>query len=257
MTISKRAQSLHEELFPNYKSTLKGTDPELIELFDNFAFDEVIEHSALDIKTRTMLVLASLIGSNAVAEFEVMANGALNVGVTPIELKEIVYQAVAYIGMGRAFEFIDVTNGVLSERGVALPLHGQSTTTRETRFEKGLAAQKAIFGSAIDRMYEQAPTDEQHIQRFLSANCFGDFYTRGGLDLKQRELVTLSILIALAGTEPQVKGHIQGNLNVGNHRALLVGVLTALLPWVGYPRTLTALKCLDEMAPETKGDGHE
>jgi len=257
MAISNRAQRLHEELFPDHRSTLEQTDPELIELFDNFAFDEVIEHGQLDLKTRTMLVLASLIGSNAVAEFEVMAGGALNVGVTPIELKEIVYQAVAYVGMGRAFELLDVTNGVLAERGVALPLPGQSTTTRETRFEKGLEAQKAIFGSAIDRMYEQAPTDEQHIQRFLSANCFGDFYTRGGLDLQQRELVTLSILIALGGAEPQIKGHIQGNLNVGNDRARLVGVITALLPWVGYPRTLTALKCLDEVVPHGKGDGHE
>ena len=210
MPISERAQRIHESLFPAHNSTLEQTDPELIELFDNFAFDEVVEHSPLDLKTRTMLVLAALIGSDSVAEFEVMAGGALNVGVTPGELKEIVYQAVAYVGMGRVFELIHVANGLLADRGVTLPLAGQSTTTRETRFEKGLAAQKAIFGAAIDRMYEQAPKDEQHIQRLLSANCFGDYYTRGGLDLKQRELVTLSILIALGGTEPQIKGHVQG-----------------------------------------------
>lgn len=180
-----------------------------------------------------MLVLAALIGSDSVAEFEVMAGGALNVGVTPVELKEIVHQAVAYVGMGRAFEFIHVANGLLADRGLTLPLAGQSTTTRETRFEKGLAAQKAIFGAAIDRMYEQAPRDEQHIQRLLSANCFGDFYTRSGHDLKQRGLITLSILIARGGAEPQIKGHVQGNVNVGNGRAVLVAVMTALLPWVG------------------------
>jgi 4-carboxymuconolactone decarboxylase len=192
-------------------------------------------------------VLAALIGGHAVAEFTVMAGGALNVGVTPVELKEIVYQSVAYVGMGKAFDFVRATNELLAGRGVALPLPLQSTTTRETRFDKGLAAQKAIFGAATDRMYEQAPKDEQHIQRFLSANCFGDFYTRTGLRLEQRELITLSILIALGGAEPQIKGHVQGNLNVGNDRAVLVAVITALLPWVGYPRTLTALKCLDEI----------
>jgi 4-carboxymuconolactone decarboxylase len=206
---------------------------------------------------RAMLAVAALIGSHAVAEFRVMAGGALNVGVTPVELKEIVYQSVAYVGMGKAFDFVRVTNELLASRGVALPLPGQSTTTRETRFEKGLAAQNAIFGASIDRMYEQAPRDQQHIQRLLSANCFGDYYTRGGLDLKQRELVTLSILIALGGTEPQIKGHVQGNVNVGNDRSVLVAVMTALLPWVGYPRTLTALKCVDEIAPAAKGDGHE
>jgi len=256
MAISEQAQRAHDELFPDHRSTLKATDPELIELFDNFAFDEVIAHSGLDTKTRTMLVLAALIGGHAVAEFKVMSGGALNVGVTPVELKEIVYQSVAYVGMSKAFDFIHATNDVLTSRGVQLPLERQATTTRANRHEKGLAMQKAIFGPAIDRMYEQSPMDQRHIQRLLSANCFGDYYTRKGLDLKLRELVTLSILIALGGAEPQIKGHVQGNLNVGNDRRLLVSAMTALLPWVGYPRTLTALKCLDEIVPEPKEDRH-
>jgi 4-carboxymuconolactone decarboxylase len=102
----------------------------------------------------------------------------------------------------------------------------------------------------IDQMYQQSPKDLLHIQRFLSANCFGDFYTRNGLDIKIRGLVTLSILIALGGTESQIKGHIQDNLNVENDRSVLVDLMTQLLPWVGYPRTLNALKCLNETAPE-------
>ena len=70
------------------------------------------------------------------------------------------------------------------------------------------------------------------------------------MDLKLRELVTLSILIALGGVESQIKGHIQGNLNVGSDRAVLMDLITQLLPWVGYPRTLNAMKCLNELAPE-------
>jgi 4-carboxymuconolactone decarboxylase len=134
-------------------------------------------------------------------------------------------------------------------RGVALPLDGQSATNSGTREEKGLAVQKAIFGATIDQMYERSPKDLLHIQRFLSANCFGGYYTRGGLDLKTRELVTLSILIALGGADSQVKGHIQGNVNVGNGRDVLIDVVTQLLPWVGYPRTLNALAALNEVAP--------
>ena len=101
----------------------------------------------------------------------------------------------------------------------------------------------------IGQLYEQSPKDQLHIQRFLSANCFGDHYTRKGLDIKLRELVTLSILIALGGVETQIKGHVQGNLNVGNDRSILNDLITQLLPWVGYPRTLNALKCLNEVAP--------
>ena len=248
MNISQAAHRNHEELFPNHQSILKITDPELIEVFDNFAFDEVLAQSNLDTKTRVMMILASLIASQAVNEYKVMAGAALNVGVTPVQIKEILYQAVPYVGMARAFEFLHATNEALTTRGISLPLEGQSTNTPETRYERGLSVQKAIFGKMIDRLYEQSPKDQLHIQRFLSANCFGDYYTRQGLDIKLRELVTLSILIALGGVESQIKGHIQGNLNVGNDRSILNDLITQLLPWVGYPRTLNALKCLNEVA---------
>lgn len=245
--ITETANRNHEELFPNHKSTLKVTDPELIEIFDNFAFDEVLAQSKLDTKTRVMMILAALIGSQSVNEYKIMAGGALNVGVTPVEIKEILYQSVPYVGMAKAFDFLYATNELLSSRNVSLPLEGQSTTDTKTRYEKGLAVQKAVFGRTIDQLYEQSPKDQLHIQRFLSAHCFGDHYTRNGLDIKLRELVTLSILIALGGVESQIKGHIQGNLNVGNDRSVLVDLMTQLLPWVGYPRTLNALKCLNEV----------
>ncbi|MEH1986663.1 carboxymuconolactone decarboxylase family protein [Nostoc sp.] len=248
--ISEAAHKNHEELFPNHKSTLKVTDPELIEVFDNFAFDEVIAESKLDTKTRVVLILASIIGSQAVSEYRVMVGAALNVGVTPIEIKEILYQSVPYVGMAKAFDFVHATNEVMSSRGIQLPLEGQSTTNPETRYDKGLAIQKAVFGKTIDQMYERSPKDQLHIQRFLSANCFGDYYTRNGVDIKVRELITLSILIALGGVESQIKGHIQGNLNIGNGKDILLDLITQLLPWVGYPRTLNALKCLQEVATE-------
>ncbi|MEH1789506.1 carboxymuconolactone decarboxylase family protein [Nostoc sp.] len=248
--ISEAAHKNHEELFPNHKSTLKVTDPELIEVFDNFAFNEVIAESKLDTKTRVVLILASIIGSQAVSEYRVMVDAALNVGVTPIEIKEILYQSIPYVGMAKAFDFVHATNEVMSSRGIQLPLEGQSTTSPETRYDKGLAIQKAVFGETIDQMYERSPKDQLHIQRFLSANCFGDYYTRNGVDIKVRELITLSILIALGGVESQIKGHIQGNLNVGNGKDILLDLITQLLPWVGYPRTLNALKCLNEVATE-------
>ncbi|MBH8576822.1 carboxymuconolactone decarboxylase family protein [Nostocaceae cyanobacterium CENA369] len=248
--ISEAARKNHEELFPNHKSTMKVTDPELIEVFDNFAFNEVIAQSKLDTKTRVVLILASIIGSQAVSEYRVMVDAALNVGVTPIEIKEILYQSVPYVGMAKAFDFVHATNEVMSNRGIQLPLEGQSTTNPETRYDKGLAIQKAMFGETIDQMYERSPKDQLHIQRFLSANCFGDYYTRNGVDIKVRELITLSILIALGGVESQIKGHIQGNLNVGNGKDILLDLITQLLPWVGYPRTLNALKCLNEVVTE-------
>ena len=250
MAISDAARKNHDELFPGHVSTLSVTDPELIEYFDNFAFDEVLTYGALETRTRLMVQLAALIGAQALSEYRIMLGAALTVGVTPIEAKEIVYQAVPYVGMGKAFDFIHATNDVLTARGIALPLEGQSTTTPETRAEKGLAVQQQIVGAdRVNAMYAGAPTDELHIQRLLSANCFGDHYTRTGIDIPTRELLTLAVLVALGGCDPQVKGHIAANLNVGNPRPQILTVLTQLLPLVGYPRTLNALRALDEVSP--------
>jgi 4-carboxymuconolactone decarboxylase len=250
MRISETAERNHEQLFPNHKSTLKITDPELIEVFDNFAFDEVLGYGKLDNKTRLMVILASLIAMQTLSEYKVMLNGALNIGVTPVEVKEIIYQSVPYVGIAKVFDFIHATNEILEIRGIKLPLEGKSTTSPETRYEKGLEVQKSIFGDMIDHMYKESPANQIHIQKYLSANCFGDYYTRKGIDLRTRELLTFAMILALGGCEPQLKGHIQGNVNVGNDKEILLGAVTQLLPYVGYPRTLNAIRCLNEVIPE-------
>lgn len=250
MSVSEKANRNHEELWPDYKSRALQTDPELIELFDNFAFDEVLNYSNLDTKTRVMMILGSTIACQAQGEYRMMVNAALNVGVTPVEVKEILYQSVPYVGIAKVVDFIYLTNEILTGRGIELPLEGQSTTTMETRYEKGLEVQKTIFGEVIDKMYQDSPVNQLHIQKLLSANCFGDYYTRNGLDLKTRELLTFSILISLGGCEPQVKGHVHGNLNVGNDKQVMLEVVTQLLPYVGYPRSLNAIKCINEVIPE-------
>ena len=250
MTISQTAKNNHEQLFPNSQGTLQITDPELLEIFENFTFDEVLREHNVDIRTRLMVILAACLGSQALLEFRMTVNGALNVGVTAVEIKEIIYQAVPYVGMAKVVDFLLVSNEIFESRGIKLPLESQATTSQETRLEKGLEVQKAIFGEVIDQMYTDSPANQIHIQKFLSANCFGDYITRGGIDIQTRELLTFSMLLSMGGCEPQLKGHIQGNLNLGNDKEKLISVVTQLIPYVGYPRALNALRCLNEAIPE-------
>ncbi|HET8989469.1 MAG TPA: carboxymuconolactone decarboxylase family protein, partial [Humibacillus sp.] len=217
MAISDRARRNHDELFPGHVPTLAVTDPELVEVFDNFAFDEVLSHGGIDARTRLLTQLAAMVASQAVAELRVMVCAALTAGVTPVEVKEVVYQAVPYVGMAKVFDALHATNEALTDRGVELPLPGQSTTTPDTRMELGLATQKQVVGAdAVDAMYAQSPSDELHLQRYLSGNCFGDHVARGGLDLATRELLTFAMLAALGGCEPQLRGHTAANIRVGN-----------------------------------------
>lgn len=240
----------HEELWPGYNSIAAKSDPELIEIFDNWAFGEVICYGNIDTKTRVMMIMGSTIAQGALTEYKMFVNAALNVGITPVEIKEILYQSIAYTGVAKTIDFVYATNEILKERGIALPLEGQSTTTSEDRHAKGLALMKATFGERIEQMRVNAPENQKHIQDYLAGNCFGDYYTRNGLDMKTRELLTFSILISMGGTESQVKGHIQGNVNVGNNKETLLSVTTQLLPYIGYPRTLNAINCINEVIPE-------
>jgi 4-carboxymuconolactone decarboxylase len=250
MPISETARKNHEQLFPGHVSTLAGTDPELVEVFDNLAFDQALRHGDLEPRTRLMTQLAALIAAGAVNDYRVMLGAALTIGVTPVEAKEIVYQALPYVGMGKVLDALHATNDVLTDRGVELPLPGQSTTTPDTRAEQGLEIQQQIIGEdRVEALYAGAPDDEQHLQRLLSANCFGDHLTRAGLDIPTRELLTFAMLAALGGCEPQLKGHVAANLHVGNDRPRLLTVLTHLIPFIGYPRTLNALRVLDEVCP--------
>jgi 4-carboxymuconolactone decarboxylase len=118
MAPNEQAQKNHDELFPGHLSTVAVTDPELIEIFDNFAFDEVLRTSKLDIRTRLMVQLAAIIACQAAREYRAMLGAALNIAVTAIEAKEILYQAVPYVGIARAYDFIQATNDVLTERGI-------------------------------------------------------------------------------------------------------------------------------------------
>jgi len=148
--------------------------------------------------------------------------------------------------MSSVFDVLHVTNEVLESRGIELPLEGQSTTNADTRFDEGLALQRRLFGDRIDQMYANSPKDTLHIQRHLSANCFGDYYTRTGLDLKTRELLTFAMIASLGGCEPQLGGHVAANLSVGNDRQTLLSAATQLLPFIGYPRTLNAIRVIDK-----------
>ncbi len=245
MKITKFAQEYHEKMFPNYESTLKETDPEFIERFDNFAFDEVVNQDDLDDKTRFMAILATLLGCQGVDEFRLMVPAALNFGVTPIEVKEIVYQSVAYLGIGRMFPFLKAVNEIFEEKGIKLPLESQATTTMENRLRAGEDAQVAIFGDEMRNFSTFGPEETRHINKWLTDNCFGDYYTRKGLDLKQREMITFCFLAAQGGCEPQLTAHAAANMRIGNDKAFLIKVVSQCLPYIGYPRSLNAIKCVN------------
>lgn len=138
----------------------------------------------------------------------------------------------------------------LVHRGVELPLPSQASTTAGTRVEAGNQKQVDYFGESMRHSWETGPAERARINRWLAGNCFGDWYTRGGLFDRDREMVTFCLVVAQGGCEPQATAHAAANLSMGNDLDYLYRVVSSLVPYIGYPRCLNALSCIDRASAQ-------
>ncbi len=244
------AQAFRDRMKVGAASELMLTDPEFVERFANFAFDDVVTDVDLPDRTRFMCWLATLLGCQGIDEFKALLPAALNMGVEPETIKEIVYQAAAYLGIGRVYPFLKATNEALVAAGIELPLKAQATTlpTEDSRYEGGQQAQMACFGPQMAGFKDKGNPDYPWFNQWLVKNCFGDWYTRGGLTIPEREMVTFCYIAAQGGCVAQLRAHTAGNVQCGNDRAFLIKVVSNNVPFIGYPRSLNAMAVVDEVA---------
>ena len=235
------------ELFANF-GRIKKNDPEFHEIFKNFAYGEIFEYSNLSEKESILVTLASLIACQSPKAFKKILLAALDMDITPAEVQELLYQSVPYVGFGRAHNFFGVVIKVFEKKGIEMPMENRSNTDSEDRRIKGREIQDEYFGAEmIQAMNDNAPKDQKHFNTFLEGFCFGDFYTRDGLNDQQRELITFVFIATLGGCENQLRGHTQGNLAVGNDKEKLISAITVILPYIGFPRALNALAIVNEI----------
>ncbi len=246
----ERSEKKMAELFGTTDTSLQTSDPDFVEMQNRFIFGDVAYQGELSDQLRELITLAVLTTSQTLDPVAAHVGAALRSGTSAVDIKEAIYQCAPYIGFPKTAKALERVNTVFEEQGVQLPVASQKQVTEETRFDKGLQVQKSIFGDIIDQMHKNAPANLKHIQNYLSAFCFGDIYTRSGLSLQTREILTLCVLITLGGCESQVKSHINGNLSVGNDKETLISVISMCVPYIGFPRTLNALACLNEICAE-------
>lgn len=247
LTMTEKAKTKYNELLKRDASITKTNDADLESIFNNFVYGEVYNHGTLDPKLIELVTLVSLTASQGTDMIKPHLETALNIGVSPIEIKEALYQCSPYVGYPRVFAALEKANEVFKEKNISLPIESQSTVTESTRFDKGLETQVSMYGDAILTAHSNAAPNQKHIQNFLSANCFGDFYTREGLDLQTRELLTFIMIVSLGGAEPQAIAHANANIKMGNSKDMLIEAVTQCLPYIGYPRTLNAITIINNI----------
>ena len=239
----------YERLFGE-KPAPDETDPELMDIFRRFAFGEVFHTGVLADRLREIVTIAVLAVDQCHAQLKEHVSAALNVGVSPVEIRESVYTLSPLIGFPKVMNAMDTINGVFMERGIRLPLESMGTVSEAERYARGREIQAPIYGDRTKNIAAGLPENSDYIPKFLTGVCFGDFYTRDGLDIKTRELVVFCGLAALGGTEYSMGSHAMGNLKVGNSKEVLVAAMVQCAPYMGFPRTLNAVKIIKEAKAE-------
>ena len=251
MTTNKNRLELsnekYKELFGSYPTPEKELDPELMLILRKSIFGDVFHSGILDNKTREMITVTALATMQTLPQLKSHSYAALNNGVSPIELRELIYQLAPFIGFPKTLNAITIVDEVFKEKGIKLPLEKQGTTNDENRHEKGFAIQNPIYGNEIKEKFKDLPAEfNEFVPDFLTDFAFGDFYTRNGLDIKTRELMVLVTLTTL-GAENQIKAHVKGNLKVENSKEVLVAAIVQTIPYIGFPNALNALKIIQDV----------
>lgn len=247
MTRADICKKNYRELFNGEALGNTGSDPEMMAILQKYIFGEIFTVGDLDIKTREMLTVTSLAVQQTLPQLKAHLNAALNVGATPIELREAIYQCAPFIGFPKTLNALGVLNEVFKERGIETPLKSTATVKENERYKKGLAIQEPLYGNEIYESMQGLPENMgEDVARFLTEVCFGDFYTREGLEQKTRELLIISILVTTGNTST-LKSHIKGNLKAGNSQETITAAIIQCLPYVGFPNTLASLRTLKEV----------
>ena len=244
----KLSENKYEELFGEMPNSQEELDPEFMDILRKFIFGDVFYVGNINDKLREMITVTALTVNQTLPQLKAHSKAALNIGVTPIELREIIYQCAPFIGFPKVLNSLSIINEVFSEMNIALPLEAQKTIEDEERYKRGKEIQFPIYGDAIKENMKDLPGGfGDIIPRFLTEFGFGDFYTRNGLDIKIREILILCILAALGGTEKQILSHANGNMKVGNDKEIMISAMVHCIPYIGFPRAFNAINIIKDL----------
>lgn len=135
----------------------KGNDEEMLAILQKYIFGEIFVTGNLDIKQRELITVVSLSSMQTLPQLKSHINAALNVGNTPLEIREAIYLCAPFIGFPKTLNALSVLNEVFDERNIKTPLEHQTTIKEEERYSKGYEIQNPIYGDEIEKSLKGLP----------------------------------------------------------------------------------------------------
>ena len=209
------------------------------------------ENQQLSERQRAIIPIAAFTGSGNMPKLETALSEGLDAGLTVNEIKEILVHSYAYAGFPRALNGINTFMAVLKQRkdqGITDPI-GKEATPMPADFDKnayGHRIRNLLVGSDMSKRTSGYSVFAPVIDQFLVEHLFADIFYRDVLSHQDRELVTVSILAAMTGTESQLKTHLRICMNVGLSKAALEEFVEVLRQKVDAPSADRATATLND-----------
>lgn len=239
---------------PSIITALGDIAPDLADLAIRFVYGDVYGRPGLSLRERQLATVAALAAlGHARPQLKFHLLGALNVGCTATELIEVMIHLVVYAGFPTGLNGIFVVKEALLERGISPSL--DSTVPAASRYQAGWDALLRIDGEAGEKVIASLRDIAPDLGRFIIEFGFGDVYTRSGLGLIDRELVTIAALAAMGTAVPQLKVHIHGLLNVGGSHEQLTETIIHVAAYAGFPAAINAMLAAKDVLAERQA-GH-
>ncbi|GAB6013339.1 carboxymuconolactone decarboxylase family protein [Viscerimonas tarda] len=228
--------------------------PDLARFIIEYSFGDVYSLNSLDNKTKEVAAVSSLIAQGAIPQLKVHLNGALNSGCSINEVEEIILQMSVYAGFPKSINAMNALKEVLQERlekGIT-DKKGTNLLIRNNpdRYKIGVE-----YLSLLNKEQEQILRDNYgeispELVRFTIEYGYGDIFSRENLDKKYRQVATIAALATLGNSQPQLKFHIKGALNIGINKEEIKEIMLLMTVYAGFPAAINGTNILKEVIME-------
>ena len=236
---------------------LETISPDLAKYIIEYAFSDVYSREVLDNKTKELIVVAALtVKGNNQPQLKVHLNGALNTGNSINEIKEIILQMAVYGGFPVSINGMNTLKEVIEERksaGIIDDLGKEFVKkSNNNRLEIGIKTISQLKPNQYEILIETYQEFSPELVQFIIEFAFGDIYSRDNVELRNRQLATITSLVALGNASSQLKFHLKAGLNIGISQAELKEVMVLMTVFAGFPNAINGMNVLKSVLEEDK-----
>jgi len=226
--------------FQQTVDSLCSVDSELADYLVADGYGRVLSRGNLSLENRELCIIAALACRAHLPQLKWHLAAALNIGVAPEAVREVLVQTLPYAGWPTSLNALGAMAAIFAERGIAAQPAPASDLSRQELEQRGRENGGRIYAdyAGVEGVLQGYDAE---LAGYLTENAYGQVYARPGISLQQRELVAVAMLTAQQQLT-QLGWHIEGGLRVGCTADELKEVIVTMLLYVGWPSTLNALE---------------